>query len=159
MATLTTTHDHLAGAIDGVRANIAADVAGREQSWGEAVRTSLDGLEWALRQERPGFSSPEESLTEMDKTRPSLVRQAEHLRVEHSEVLGKLHALRDEVERARQVFDPAMKFNSAVRADTAIDFGSIRQRAEQLLAEIQHLRETEADLLLESVNTDIGAGD
>jgi hypothetical protein len=159
MANVTTVHDQLAAATDMVREAITAEVAGREQSWGEAVRAALDRLEWALRQERPGFSSPEESLTEIDKTRPSLVRQVEQLRVEHAELLSKVRALRDEVERARQAFDPAMKFTSTVRADTVIDFGSLRQQSEQLLKSVQHVRETEADLLLESVNTDIGTGD
>jgi hypothetical protein len=47
------------------------------------------------------------------------------------------------------------------RADNGgvLDFGSIRQQVEQFVAGLQTNRHAETQLVLESINTDIGVGD
>lgn len=40
-----------------------------------------------------------------------------------------------------------------------MDSGAIREEAKQLLASLQHTKDAEIYLVLESVNTDIGGGD
>ena len=39
------------------------------------------------------------------------------------------------------------------------DFGSLRQRGQQLVAALQHHEAAETELTFESVSTDIGVGD
>jgi hypothetical protein len=77
----------------------------------------------------------------VDGTRETLVRRADELSQGHYELLAQAAALRQELRGARP------------------DGEALRERLEAFAAALHKLEEAEAGLLLESVTTDIGAGD
>jgi len=138
---------------------LTTQVAGRETEWAKAVARALEDLETALRQHRAATKAPDGVLAEVDETRPTLARQAQELRSEYDDSLHKVEALHEEVLQAATPFQAAGRpgentFNTGIP-----DFTAIRRDAEDLLASLEHNKEAEAKLVLESVNTDIGVGD
>jgi hypothetical protein len=81
-------------------------------------------------------------ITEIDTTRPTLVRRWEKMCDEHIELLQQLQ-----------------EFQSGLRTAPAADLGSLRQQAALIVQRINEHLEAEAALLLESHETDLGAGD
>ena len=138
---------------------VAADVPGREREWTQAVKDAFARVEAALRQHRAAAKTPEGPLAEVDETRPTLARQAEELRNDHDQLLGQVLALREEVQRAGDAFQPAADPSAKTGARGIADFGAIRRQVEQFLAGLRETKEAETKLILESVNTDIGVGD
>jgi len=102
--------------------------------------------------------APDGPLAEVDETRPTLARQAADLRCDQDELLHEVVALREEAQRAADVFEGPVPATRKAGASIP-DFGTIRQDGQQLLARLQQARAAEAGLVLESVNTDLGAGD
>jgi hypothetical protein len=138
---------------------LAADVPGHEREWAEAVGDALAHVETALLQHRAAAKAPDGLLAEVDETRPTLARQANELRSDHDDLLAQVLALREEVQRAAEAFQPATNPSSAMNRRGVADFGAIRARAQQLLAGLQENTQAETKLVMESVNTDIGVGD
>jgi hypothetical protein len=138
---------------------LAAEVPGHEREWSEAVGDALARVETALRQHRAAAKAPDGLLAEVDETRPTLARQANQLRSDHDDFLAQVLALREEVQRAAEAFQPATDPPPTTSARGVADFGVIRQQAQQLLAGLQENTEAETKLVLESVNTDVGVGD
>jgi hypothetical protein len=145
---------------------LAADFPGREAAWATGVDNALDALEQALRQHTVGAEAAHGLLTEIDLSRPSLVRRVSELRRQHSDFQEQTVALRQEVQRAARAFAPPTE--TVAQADAlpepagpgAIpDFGSLRRQGQQLLDSLRRHREEETDLTQESVSTDIGVGD
>jgi hypothetical protein len=151
--------DALGLSLDSLRQALAADVPGREREWAAAVGDALARVEAALRQHRAAAKAPDGVLAEVDQTRPTLARQADELRSDHDDFLTQVLALREEVGHAAEAFQPAASRSGQPGAAGVVDFGATRQRAEQLLAGLQANQEAEAKLVLESINTDLGAGD
>jgi hypothetical protein len=116
---------------------LAADVPGHEREWAEAVGDALARVETALRQHRAAAKAPDGLLAEVDETRPTLARQANELRSDHDDFLAQVLALRAEVQRAAEAFQPATTPSSAMNRRGVADFGAIRARAQQLLAGLQ----------------------
>jgi hypothetical protein len=139
---------------------LAEAVLGREQQWAEAVGTALTEVEKSLRQYQVAAATPDGPLAEVDQTRPTLRRQSAAWRHDLAKLLDQCLALEDEVRHAAQAFRPT--------ADTLLErtgtegipvFGAIRQRVEEWVAGLRQIKEDEAAMVLESVNTDIGVGD
>ena len=150
--------DPLVVSLDALRQALVADVPGREREWAEAVGDALGCIERSLRQQAAAKVS-DGPLAEVDETRPTLARQADAVRSHYDDLLMQLLSLRDEVQRAIVAFTPAAELSTRPSAAGVADFGAIRRQAEQVLAGLQQNKETEAKLVLESVTTDIGAGD
>jgi hypothetical protein len=101
----------------------------------------LSDLEHALQDHHEHIEESGGLLTHQEEAaRPSLARQAEKLRQD-------LAALADEAADLSE------------RAERPGGEASIRQRALELLGALRQQRDREADLKLESVVTDLGAGD
>jgi hypothetical protein len=147
--------DPLALSLDQLRHALGGEVLGHEREWAEAMRAALIQVEQALRQRITAVKAPDGPLAEVDDTRPTLVRQVNALRQYQEELLGKAVALQEEVRCAAKAFQP----NSSAGAGSVPVFGEIRRKTEELLAGLQQNKEAQIDLVLESVNTDIGVGD
>jgi len=95
----------------------------------------------------------------VDQTRPTLARQTDKVCQDQGHLLDQIAALRKEVAAAANTFAPTAGLREPARCGAVPDFGAIRQHAEQLLTELQQNREAEANLILDSIDTDIGVGD
>jgi hypothetical protein len=164
---LRTTDDRLLASGESLKSALEVDIAGHEPEWAERARVALIHIENTLRQHIAEVEAPAGLLaTEVDLTRPSLVREVSKLRREHQDLLEKAAALREQVEAAGQAFQPIIEGASAACAlpepaqhAGVINLGQLRDSIEQFLAALLKHREREADLTLESVTTDLGAGD
>jgi hypothetical protein len=163
---LVTRDDQLAEPMARLEQALSAPVAGCERTWAEQVAAALDTVEQAVRQHAAGAEDAEGLYTHVDLTRPTLVRRVNELRLEHGGLLDQLSALRAEVARAAAAFRPDLAGHLSVDALPASpvsgsvpNFSALRQQAQDFLATLQHHSDAEGELLLESVNTDLGAGD
>jgi FAD/FMN-containing dehydrogenase len=98
--------------------------------WARAVDNALSRIERLLRRD------PADAV---DGTRQTLVRRADQLGQDHAALLAQTAALRQELRCA--------------------DAATLRERLEEFAAALHRLEEKEAGLVLESVTTDLGAGD
>jgi hypothetical protein len=121
------------------RAQLAEAIAGPVARQ-EPMRQALAGLERGLRQRIMLEDMPDGRSPEIDSTRASLARQADQLRHNLDALLAQTVALREAVARG---------------ADT----NALRRSAEDLLVDLDANESAERDLVLESVNTDLGVGD
>jgi hypothetical protein len=145
---------------------LAATVPGRERAWTERVSGALGEVARMLRERAVELKGPDGMFAEIDLTRPTLARQASELYQEHMKFLKEAQALQAEVQSAEQAFrphagqtDPAGDLPEIRGAGAIPDFGALRHRIEQFVDGLKHQREGETELVLESVNTDIGVGD
>src|SRR5262245_2150414 len=107
------------------------------------LSAALGEVEVALGRRRREVNGPGGALEEEDLVaRPALRRRAERLRRGGADLLLQVSLLHRRAE-------------SATQADENV----LRQRASALLHKVRHLRDSEAKLALESVETDLGAGD
>jgi hypothetical protein len=100
--------------------------------WALAVDNTLSQAERWLRRD---------PVDAVDGTRETLVRRADKLSQNHYELLARAAALRQDLRCAGP------------------DGEGLRARIEDFAAALHKLEEAEAGLVLESVTTDIGAGD
>ncbi len=149
--------------IEELRRVLATEVSGRQRAWADDVSRGLARVEQGLRQHLSRAQTPDGPLAEVDDTRPSLVRQAHELCREEGDLLEQCLALEKEVQWAANVFSPSTDTFDQTATGTqgagVPDFGVLRERVERFLDGVQKAKETEAGLVLESVNTDLGAGD
>jgi hemerythrin-like domain-containing protein len=138
-------HDALLLAIHQLEAALAAAAPGREHPWNERVRESISGVQAALERHVASTQEKHGLLALIDLTRPTLVRRVERLRREHVDLLQQAEALRQQVNHYGPEELPA--------------FDIIRQQAARLLEALRQHQAREADLIFESLYTDIGAGD
>lgn len=92
-----------------------------------------------------GPSHEDSELSRADRVRPGLIRQAAKLRDELAGLLGQASALGDQAHNEADAKRP--------------DAGTLKQMAAELAADLRRHQEAATDLLLESVNTDLGSGD
>jgi hypothetical protein len=151
--------DALTVTLDRFAAAVATDIPGHEWHWAKAVGGALAHVERALREHQALAKDPDGLLAGVDETRPTLARQADGLRSDHTHLLKQVVALREEVQRAMDAFGPASALSPKTGVGRSMDFGAIREEAKQLLASLQHTKDAEMQLVFESVNTDIGGGD
>lgn len=138
-------HDALLVAMHQLEAALAAAAPGREHCWIDRVRENLSGVQSALERHVASAEGEEGLFAEIDLTRPTLIRSAERLRREHVDLVQQAEALRRQVAHYGPEERPA--------------FEIIRQQAARLLEALRHHQAREADLIFESLYTDIGAGD
>jgi hypothetical protein len=157
--------DGLGQAIERFEQCLSAAVPGREKSWAEEAQGALRGLEAILARHTEATEAADGMFTEVDLTRPTLSRQVGKLRQEHRTLAESVVGLRQELEQAAKGFQPpaaAPVTNSLPEpagVEPAADFAAIRGKGEQLLSALKEHKSEEVDLLLESVDTDIGVGD
>jgi hypothetical protein len=153
--------DALEQSIESLKEALAFRVTGQESRWIEDVGDAIDGIHKRLRQHIVMAQAADGLFTEVDATRPTLVRQTDDLRREHSNLMGQVLALREEVHRAKQTISASAKspLNERGSVPQSPDLGAFRRGAEKLLADLQQILNAETALLMESVNTDIGVGD
>ena len=145
--------DALEQSVEDLKQALTCRISGQEQQWLDSVAKAIADVQEKLRQ----HSATAGLFAEVDITRPTLGRQTDELQREHSNILGELLGLREEIQRVKQAIStsPAME-NGGTNPS---DLGAIRQVGEKVLVEIQQMVKVEAALVLESVNTDIGVGD
>jgi hypothetical protein len=142
-----------------------AEAAGRERPWSEVVDNGFAQIESELCQRQQAAHCPDGPLAQVDETRPTLVRQSQEVCREYAELLKRIQAFREQLRWVAEAFRPTADPRSQTRAPPAVegrtvpDFGALRQEAEKLLDNVDHLREIETALVLESVTIDIGVGD
>ncbi len=149
--------DALALSLDQLQQTLAIDDTGREQQWAEAVGYALSRLEAALRKHRAAVHRPDGPLAEVDQTRPTLARQADDLRSDYDDSLRQLLDLRERIQCSAEALAPSNGLSA--RVGEIMDVNAIREQAEEIWSGLQKDRQAETNLVLESVNTDIGAGD
>jgi hypothetical protein len=159
------TRDVLAMALLRLQQALACDVTGREREWAEQLGEALTWAERALQQHTTESESASGVFAEVDLTRPSLVRQVGALCREHGDLLERARALQQEAQRAARAFTPPSHPPEPgipaphARDGGVLDFGELRQRVEGFIAALERHREGENSLVVESVTTDLGAGD
>lgn len=149
--------DALALSLDQLQQTLTADDTGRERQWAEAVGYALARLEAALRKHRAAAGRRDGPLAEVDQTRPTLARQVDNLRSDYDDFLRQLLDLREQIQRSAEALAPSNGFT--VRVGEVMDVSAIRGQTEQICAGLQKDWQAETKLVLESVNTDLGAGD
>jgi hypothetical protein len=145
---------------------LAKETPGRERAWAEEVDRTLGRVQQTWERHIEDAEAPDGMFAEVDLTRPSLVREVGELCHEHQDMFRQLQALREEVRQAARAFNtspdtggPTGAFPEPAATDSIPDFGVLRQQLEQFLAALIGHRDHEAALVIESVTTDIGAGD
>jgi hypothetical protein len=150
--------DPLQPALDRLARMLIAEFPGREPEWAAQVSSALTTLETALRQHTAGAEGADGMLTEIDLTRPTFVRRISELRREHADFLEEVIQFQKQVQRVRQAFQaqdqPVNTLPAPAGPEAIADFGALRQRGEQLVAALQHHKEEETALTLESVTTE-----
>jgi hypothetical protein len=134
---------------------LGARTAGREYQWSASVADALDHLRGVMAS-RPGIPA---SGDVVDRTRPTLARQAEGLNRNFTDCLGRIESLHEELQGVSRRFAPRARARVRGEGETVPDFSDIRRRAADLIASLQQIRAAEVDLVLDSINTDIGVGD
>jgi ribosomal protein L29 len=138
-------YDVLLGAIHRLEAALASAAPGREQTWNDRVARDLASVQKALEEHVTSAESADGLFSEIDLTRPTLIRTVERLRGEHVDLLHQTEALRCQLAH-RGPGEPAR-------------FSDVRQQAARLLEALRHHQAREVDVIFESFFTDIGAGD
>jgi hypothetical protein len=125
-----------------------APVLGREHNWARELAGALIDLEHALRRHAADSKAPSGVFAEVDTTRRGLVKQVGALR-------GKASMLLDQTKElngyARQL--------ATTTKERGPSFGTLVSRAAQLLGGVRELLDGEVDVVMESLNADLGAGD
>jgi hypothetical protein len=138
---------------------LAAKTAGREYQWSASVADALAQMQQEIQRKRAETATPDKLAEEIDMTRPSLVRRVEALHRDFADCLERATSLYTEVKDVTRSFSPREKGKEVARTRPIPDFGELRRRAADLLESLKRDQETEAKLILESMNTDIGVGD
>ena len=93
---VATRDDQLAEPMERLEQALSAPVAGCERTWAKQVIAAVDAVEQAVRQHAARAEDADGLYAEVDLTRPTLVRQVNELRQEHSGLLKQLSTLRSE---------------------------------------------------------------
>jgi hypothetical protein len=129
---------------------------------------ALDAAERALMQRRPALSPADGRVVEVDRPRlpsPGVDRAVTGLRKDVGALLEQTRALRyhgREVSGAAPLGDPAALAGAlpvAPESGAAVDRADFVLRSRELATGLRQFVEAEAHVVLDAVNTDIGAGD
>lgn len=158
--------DNLGKVLGELEQAVAAESAGQERAWAARVGQALAGLEQALARRAALLRSPDGRVVDVDRPllpSPGEDRKAAGLQHELEGFLQQTQVLRTQAEAAaafRQDGRPDESAAAAARAVVPVpDFGALRDSARTLVQAIRSHENAEAELILESVNTDIGGGD
>ena len=161
--------DNLLVAIEELE-RVLSSPAGSDPAGGTArLERALGGLEQAVRRHADALREPDGLVGQIDRPRvpsPGLDRHTEHLRAELAHFLEDIRTLRSraraEGQLPRRSADPtnlAGALPVAPEAGALAKQGVLVQRARQLAQALERYEDEEADLLLDTVNTDIGSPD
>jgi hypothetical protein len=160
------TDDHLGLALDGLEAALVWETNGRTQAWTERVADALDGVKQAVQRHTEASESADGPLAKADLTRPTLVRRVGNLRQDHKNLRELVKGLQTEVQRIALTDQsdtapatPNQPLPPPRQVGEVPGLGTLRQRVQELADALRRHREAEADISLESVNMDLGAGD
>jgi hypothetical protein len=161
--------DPIVRAADALERAAAADSAGRDRDWIDTVDRALAAVEQAVRQRAEVLREPDGQLLDVDRPRvpsPAVDRRTEGLERELHQFLDEVQALRSQVRGAAEGLGMAIAPDElagalpvAPEAGAAADLAVFRQHARRLAEEVRRFEREETDLILDAVNTDIGAGD
>lgn len=142
----------------------AGDV--QRKVWIEEMEDRLASLEQAVREHTADAEAPDGLFAEIDLTRPSLTRRVQELRQEHRDFVDHIDALREEARRLARPLASDAEPQPASSGDTMLGESALadacqtfRRHTEDFIVRLQEHEKIEADLVLESVDTDIGVGD
>lgn len=158
--------DLLAAAIERFEHAAAAPAPGRERDWAAGLDAALASLQDTFPRHLETAEGPDGLFTEIDLTRPSLTRKVGQLRTEHRSLPETVGSLREQVRQLGRAFEPAVSPGDLAKplpppeaTLSRADPESVRRSADQLLSALKLHRDLEVDLVLESVDTDLGTGD
>jgi hypothetical protein len=131
-----------------LEAALNAPVVGREREWVRDLADALTDLERALLRHSVDTAVPSGVFAEVDTTRRGLVTQIGALREKLLTLLDQTVKLTNQAQQTAQVEDEADP-----------NFGALGSRAAEILGGVRELLNGEVDVVMESVNMDLGAGD
>jgi hypothetical protein len=129
---------------------------------------ALGNLEQTMQRHADALREPDGLVGQIDRPRipsPGLDRHTEHLREELAHFLEDIRTLRNRAQVDRQTprvsADPTLAgaLPVAPEAGALSNQGVLVQRARRLAQNLERYENEEADLLLDTVNTDIGSPD
>lgn len=123
------------------------------KAWAERVDGALADVERVLNQQRAQWYTPDSPFQAIDVTRPTLARQAAKLRLVFVTALVEAAALRAKFKSLAA--GPA----ASAAPEASPPLAGARLRGRTLLDALRRCHKDEANLVLESVNMDFGAGD
>ena len=154
---------------DGLERALGEGAAGREPDWIGAVDRALAAVEGALRRRAESLRTPDGHLVELDRPRlpsPAIDRRTGELERQLQQFLARAQSLRAEVRGAAEGVgleqnpaEAAGALSVAPEAGAVAALGVFRQHARELAGALRHLEQQEADLVLDSITPDLGAGD
>lgn len=132
-------------ALHDVEHSAGTGASGREEVWRGDLRATLAALAGALQEQLGNALASDGLYSDIERDVPRLSRRVERLRRTYGELLERLAALEEHVERT----------SGTASADTA----DIRAKIAAFTTELRRVRSDEADLLYEAYLVDIGGGD
>ena len=126
--------DRTLAAVHSLEAALAEAAPGREGTWRDTVRASLNVLHDATADEERNASEPDSILSDIARTQPRLRSRVRGLRAQYRQVAETIHSLRQELDES----------------DTDVDVADLRQRLSWLLSSLRHQRSRESDLIYEA---------
>src|SRR5215471_6382590 len=151
--------------VDELQQVLAQGYPGRERDWAERVAAGLNTSEEALSQYAFLSETPDGVFAAVDLQRPTFIRQMNDLRLRLTDLLREVRNLSERVCQAGRAFTSSGprgyldQFPGPVARVTVPHFGELRAAVKVFLGRLRQLRAEETRLVLESVTTDIGAGD
>jgi hypothetical protein len=145
----------LTTAVDNLERELAAAPAS-SPAWAGRIDRALAAVEQAVRRHAGDLTPAGEAPPDLDRPlipSPGLERRTDGLRRELEELLREAVDLRAKVRALAR--PPAVRLVT----EAAADAGALSARARQLASSLAQFEEAEIDVMQESVNTDIGAGD
>jgi hypothetical protein len=154
---------------DGLERTLSEGAAGREREWVSGVDRALAAVEEAVRRRAEALRTPDGRLVDVDRPRlpsPAVDRRTDALERELGTFLERTRSLRGQVPGAAEGIgleqDPAELAGAlpvAPEAGAAADLGVFRQHARELAEALRHFEREEADVVLDRITPNIGAGD
>jgi hypothetical protein len=158
--------DQLGEVLDQFRTVLGEHAGSDEHNWAGRMWYATGRLEKELQRHIELTKGPDGLAAEVDQSRPTLVRQQEKLQQDYQNLLEQCLALKWEMYRLSQPLDgPKAELGKSLPAAVEnastgpVDVAILRERLEQFLTRLEEHQQKEASLVLESVTTDIGAGD
>jgi Ni,Fe-hydrogenase III large subunit len=125
-----------------------APIVGREEAWTQEMVKAVTDLEAALERHKASAEVPQGVFAEVDETRRALLQQVSDLRNDLNEILNQTAELHD---RAKEI--------ARLGKDATAGWAALGCRAADLVTGVRRLTDGEVGVVMESVNTDLGAGD
>jgi hypothetical protein len=161
----TDSNDPLSAPVRQLEQALAQGSPGREREWAERMVAALGAVEAGLRQHAGLTEAPDGLFAGADLRRPTIIRKVNDLRLQVKDFVREVRDLRERVRQAGQAFQTGSGAVGnpdrlpAVARKTVPRFGDLRYRVEDFLSRLRRHRDEATWVVMESVTTDIGAGD